>query len=434
MGRAARPRRAGRPRRSSSALTARARALRVRLRRALLPAPLAAARPSSRPRPSRSTPGSHTSSPSAEVSLERAGVAEQQVQAANQVSIANAITTVRFLDALEWREFFERVSLVEATLRRDPAQAYAVDGLREPRPLPARARADGRSAASSPRSKLAETGRRARSARRSSATPPTRCAGTWAGGSSAMAATSSSGPSATAPAAASASTAGRCATAGSTTAGCFVGAPGAAARARRAATRCRRGRREPGRSLVLVAARRRSRSPSSRSPSSTGLERGASSRRAILPKLDFRRSRRRRAPHARRRAGAALLGRRDPRRSSRTSRSPTSRTATQRRLRAARRPEGGTTSATRPEDGEIIEAAVRGVSELNERYEAEHGMRPFHLLDPRPHVQRVRGRVDGLGAQARRARRARARDARRTARRRSRPSSATATSAAPARS
>ena len=35
---------------------------------------------------------------------------------------------------------------------------------------------------------------------------------------------------------------------------------------------------------------------------------------------------------------------------------------------------------TRPDDGAILEAAVRGISELNERYEAEHGVRPFHLL------------------------------------------------------
>ena len=38
------------------------------------------------------------------------------------------------------------------------------------------------------------------------------------------------------------------------------------------------------------------------------------------------------------------------------------------------------TEKTRPGDGEIVEAAVRGISELNERYEAEHGLRPFHLM------------------------------------------------------
>ncbi len=58
------------------------------------------------------------------VSLDTSGVAHQQRQAANQVSVANSIATVRFLDAIEWRDFFERVSLVEATLREDPARIY----------------------------------------------------------------------------------------------------------------------------------------------------------------------------------------------------------------------------------------------------------------------------------------------------------------------
>ncbi|MBN2840817.1 MAG: hypothetical protein JXP37_07690, partial [Coriobacteriia bacterium] len=36
----------------------------------------------------------------------------------------NAITSIRFLDALEWRDFFERVSLVDHILREDPAGVY----------------------------------------------------------------------------------------------------------------------------------------------------------------------------------------------------------------------------------------------------------------------------------------------------------------------
>ncbi|MBN2841030.1 MAG: hypothetical protein JXP37_08765 [Coriobacteriia bacterium] len=56
--------------------------------------------------------------------LERLTMAEHQHQAADQVSIANAITSIRFLDALEWREFFERVSVVEQVLREDPAGIY----------------------------------------------------------------------------------------------------------------------------------------------------------------------------------------------------------------------------------------------------------------------------------------------------------------------
>ncbi len=57
--------------------------------------------------------------------LETAAADAQQEQAANQVSIANAITSIRLLDALDWREFFERVSIAESILRRDPAQTYA---------------------------------------------------------------------------------------------------------------------------------------------------------------------------------------------------------------------------------------------------------------------------------------------------------------------
>jgi cyclic beta-1,2-glucan synthetase len=59
------------------------------------------------------------------VTLHEASVEQQQQQAANQVSIANSITSIRFLDAFDWREFFERVSLVEAELVHDPSSTYA---------------------------------------------------------------------------------------------------------------------------------------------------------------------------------------------------------------------------------------------------------------------------------------------------------------------
>jgi cyclic beta-1,2-glucan synthetase len=49
---------------------------------------------------------------------------EQQRLAANQVSIGNAITSMRLLTALDWTLFFERVSLVEQILRQDPAGVY----------------------------------------------------------------------------------------------------------------------------------------------------------------------------------------------------------------------------------------------------------------------------------------------------------------------
>ncbi|MDY0087961.1 MAG: glucoamylase family protein, partial [Coriobacteriia bacterium] len=49
----------------------------------------------------------------------------QQEQAADQVSIANSITSVRFLEAFDWRGFFEATSFVELVLREDPADVYA---------------------------------------------------------------------------------------------------------------------------------------------------------------------------------------------------------------------------------------------------------------------------------------------------------------------
>ena len=49
---------------------------------------------------------------------------ENQNQAANQVSVGNSISSLRFLDAMDWREFVESLSMVERTLRADPADAY----------------------------------------------------------------------------------------------------------------------------------------------------------------------------------------------------------------------------------------------------------------------------------------------------------------------
>ena len=50
---------------------------------------------------------------------------ETQHQAADQVSIANSIGSLRFLDAVDWRTFVESMSVVERTLREDPASVYA---------------------------------------------------------------------------------------------------------------------------------------------------------------------------------------------------------------------------------------------------------------------------------------------------------------------
>jgi len=50
---------------------------------------------------------------------------EQSRQAVSQVCIGNAITSLRQLSLLDWREIFEELSHVEATLRRDPAGIYS---------------------------------------------------------------------------------------------------------------------------------------------------------------------------------------------------------------------------------------------------------------------------------------------------------------------
>ncbi|MBC7783303.1 MAG: cyclic beta 1-2 glucan synthetase, partial [Burkholderiales bacterium] len=50
---------------------------------------------------------------------------ESQVQAADQVSIGNSVTSLRFLSSTDWKEFVEEHSVVEQTLRTDPAGVYA---------------------------------------------------------------------------------------------------------------------------------------------------------------------------------------------------------------------------------------------------------------------------------------------------------------------
>jgi cellobiose phosphorylase len=50
---------------------------------------------------------------------------ETQQQAADQVSISNSIGSLRFLSAMDWREFVETMSVVEHALRKDPADVYA---------------------------------------------------------------------------------------------------------------------------------------------------------------------------------------------------------------------------------------------------------------------------------------------------------------------
>jgi len=49
---------------------------------------------------------------------------ESQYQAETQVSVGNCIGSLRFLDTMDWQEFVEAQSVVEQTLRTDPAAVY----------------------------------------------------------------------------------------------------------------------------------------------------------------------------------------------------------------------------------------------------------------------------------------------------------------------
>jgi len=59
------------------------------------------------------------------LSIEQLVRAGNQQQAADQVSISNSISSLRFLGVMDWRDFVEAVSTVEWTLRTDPGAAYA---------------------------------------------------------------------------------------------------------------------------------------------------------------------------------------------------------------------------------------------------------------------------------------------------------------------
>ncbi|NCP04472.1 MAG: cyclic beta 1-2 glucan synthetase, partial [Deltaproteobacteria bacterium] len=49
---------------------------------------------------------------------------ESQSQAANRLSVSHSIASLRFLSAMDWKEFVETQSLVEKTLHADPAGVY----------------------------------------------------------------------------------------------------------------------------------------------------------------------------------------------------------------------------------------------------------------------------------------------------------------------
>src|SRR5215217_4720158 len=58
-------------------------------------------------------------------SVEQIIHAEHQRQAAAQVTVGNIITSMRLLSTLDWNGFFEKVSLIERLLGKDPAGVYA---------------------------------------------------------------------------------------------------------------------------------------------------------------------------------------------------------------------------------------------------------------------------------------------------------------------
>ncbi|GLK95836.1 cyclic beta 1-2 glucan synthetase [Achromobacter xylosoxidans] len=59
------------------------------------------------------------------LTIEQMVVTENQQQAADQVSISNSIGSLRTLSTTNWNDFVEAVSIVDRTLREDPAGIYA---------------------------------------------------------------------------------------------------------------------------------------------------------------------------------------------------------------------------------------------------------------------------------------------------------------------
>ena len=57
-------------------------------------------------------------------SIEQLVQLESQNQAADQVSVSHSIASLRFLSAMDWKDFVESLSLVEGSLRSDPAGVY----------------------------------------------------------------------------------------------------------------------------------------------------------------------------------------------------------------------------------------------------------------------------------------------------------------------
>jgi len=51
---------------------------------------------------------------------------EYQRQAASQVTVSNIVNSMRLLSNIDWREFFERVNLIDPILENDPVKAYGI--------------------------------------------------------------------------------------------------------------------------------------------------------------------------------------------------------------------------------------------------------------------------------------------------------------------
>jgi len=58
------------------------------------------------------------------LTIEQLVRSENQQQAADQVTVSNSIGSLRFLGAMDWREFVERMSIVERILGEDPSDVY----------------------------------------------------------------------------------------------------------------------------------------------------------------------------------------------------------------------------------------------------------------------------------------------------------------------
>ncbi len=57
-------------------------------------------------------------------SIEQLVYQENQIQAADQVSITHSINSLRALSGMDWKSFVESVSLVDQVLRKDPSEVY----------------------------------------------------------------------------------------------------------------------------------------------------------------------------------------------------------------------------------------------------------------------------------------------------------------------